>query len=268
LLSGQGIALLRMRGARRRGLGGAGLGERVGRIDVGALAVADRRHAVAPRQQARVGQELVAAVDVAALEEPDDVIGGEIGDARRVAQEIGPPVLQHVGEPLDLRAHEMEVARGRLAHRVDRRQRQAVQAGAVLVQAGWHVVGIDARDEQRHRPHELVLGPPGDGLGGATGRGGKKRGVGHAALELAGHQARVAPQIGAVLQHRNAAIAAGQRCQVGLGQDRRLLDAAPGQALEAQHQAGLLGEVGEVVMMQNEVVHPWANFFKSSPARR
>ena len=258
-----------MRGAsRRRRLGGAGRGQRDAGIDVGALTVPDRGHAVAPRQQARVGQELVAAIDVTALEEPDDVIGGEIGDAGLGAQEIAPPVLQHVGQPLDLRAHEMEVAHGRLAHRLDRRRRQAVQAGTVLVQAGRHVVGIDARDEQRHRPHELMLGPPGDRLGGAAGRGGEERGLGHAALELAGDQARVAPQIGALLQHRDAAIAAGQRCEVGLGQDRRLLDAQPRQALEAQHQPRLLGEVGEVVMMQNEVVHPWANFFRSSPLRR
>ena len=81
---------------------------------------------------------------------------------------------------------------------------------------------------------------------------GKSVGVGHAALELARDQARVAPQVGAVLQHRNAAIAAGQRRQVGLGHDRRLLDAAPGQALEAQHQPRLLGEIGEVVVVQDE----------------
>jgi hypothetical protein len=194
----------------------------------------------------------VAAIDVTALEEPDDVIGGEIGDARLIAQEIGPSVLQHVGQPLDLRAHEMEVADSRLAHRLDRRRRQAVQAGTVLVQAGRHVVGIDARDEQRHRPHELMLGPPSDRLGGAAGRGREERGLGHAALELAGDQARVAPQIGALLQHGDAAIAAGQQCQVGLGQDRRLLDAQPGQSLETQHQPRLLGEIGEIVVMQDQ----------------
>ncbi len=217
--------------------------------------MADRRHPVTPRQQARIGQQLVAAIDVPALEEPDDMIGGEVGDAGRPTQKIGPPVLQHVGQPLDLRPHEMEVAHGRLAHRLDRRQRQAVQAGAIFVQAGRHMVGVDARDEQRHRPHELVLGPPGDGLGGAAGRGGKERGLGHTPLELAGDQAGVAPQVGAVLQHGNAAIAAGQGRQVRLGQDRRLLDAPPCQALEAQHQARLLGEVGEVVVVEDKIVH-------------
>jgi hypothetical protein len=124
------------------------------------------------------------------------------------------------------------------------------------VQAGRHVVGIDARHEQRHRPHELVLGPPGDGLGEPACPFRKEGGRGHAALKLTGDQARVAPQVGAVLQHRDAAIAAGQRRQVWLGQDRRLLDAPPCQALEAQHQARLFGEVREVVVMQDEVAHP------------
>ena len=150
----------------------------------------------------------------------------------------------------------MEVADRRLAHRLDRGRRQAVQAGAVLVQAGRHVVGVDARHEQRHRPHELMLGPPGDGVGEPACPFRKQGGRGHAPLELARDQARVAPQVGAVLQHGNAAIAAGQRRQVGLGQDRRLLDAPPRQALEAQHQPRLLGEVREVVVVQDEVAHP------------
>jgi len=59
LLAGQRIAFLRMRGAsRRRRFGGAGRGQRDAGIDVSALTVPDRGHAVAPRQQARVGQEL------------------------------------------------------------------------------------------------------------------------------------------------------------------------------------------------------------------
>jgi hypothetical protein len=114
----------------------------------------------------------------------------------------------------------MPEADSRLAHRLDRRRRQ--------------------------------LGPPGDRLGGTAGRGREERRLGHAALELAGDQARVAPQVGARLQHRNAAIAAGQWRELGLGQDRRLLDAAPGQSLEPQHQPRLLGEIGEVVVMQDQ----------------
>ena len=46
---------------------------------------------------------------------------------------------------------------------------------------------------------------------------GKKVGAGRAALELSGDQARIAPQVGAVLQDRDAAIAAGHRHELGLG---------------------------------------------------
>ena len=166
--AGMRVAVLRLGRSWRRRFGGLRDGKRLRRRHVGPLAVADRGHAIAPVDEARVGRELLAAIDVPTLEEPHDVIGREIGDAGRAAQEKRPPVLQHVGEPGDLRAHQMKVADRRLAHRLDRGRRQAVQAGAVLVQAGRHVVGVDARHEQRHRPHELMLGPPGDGFGEAA----------------------------------------------------------------------------------------------------
>ena len=67
------------------------------------------------------------------------------------------------------RPHEVQVAGRGLPHRLDRGLGQAVHPGAVGVQAFRHMVGIDARDVERHRPHELLLGPPGDRLGG-TGR--------------------------------------------------------------------------------------------------
>src|SRR6266550_4705986 len=57
------IAVLRLRRARRPGFAGASHGKRLGRIDVDPLAMADRGHAVAPAEQARVGCELAAAVD-------------------------------------------------------------------------------------------------------------------------------------------------------------------------------------------------------------
>ena len=39
-------------------------------------------------------------------------------------------------------------------------------------------------------------------------------------------------------------------------------------ALEAQHETRLLGEVREVVVMQDEVGHPAANFLRLSPDSR
>ena len=84
-------------------------------------------------------------------------------------------------------------------------------------------------------------------------------GRGHAPLQLARDQVGVAPDVGAVLQHRRAAIAAGQRRQLGLGQDRRDFDAPPGQALEAQHQPRFLCEIGEIVVVKDQFTHDnWA----------
>ena len=185
-----------------------------------------------------------------------------------VAQQVRPAVVEHLCQPSDLRPHQMPVADRRRAHRLDRGRRQAVQPGAVLVQPLGHVVGIDARHEQRRGPHELLLGPPGDRLAVAARAVGEEARRGHASLELVGDQPRVAPQVGAVLQDRDAAIAAGQRHELGLGQDRRLLDAPPRQPLEAQHQPRLLGEVREVVVMEDEIGHDSASLCRSSPDRR
>ena len=169
--------------ASRRGLRPA-----LRRLDVDARAVADRGHAVAPGEQPRIGIRTRAAVDVAAAKEPDDVIGREIGDAGRVAQQVWPAVRQHVGDPFDLWSHELKVAERRLAHRLDRRQRQAVQPGAVGVQSLGHVVGIDARHVERGGPHELLLGPPGDGFAAPDVFDGKEGRLRHAPFQLARDQ--------------------------------------------------------------------------------
>ena len=92
-----------------------------------------------------------------------------------------------------------------------------MQAGAVLVQAWRHVIGVDARDIEGRGTHELLLGPARQCLVGTGGRGGIESGRGHAPFQLARDQVGVAPDVGAFLQDRRAAIAAGQRLQLGFG---------------------------------------------------
>ena len=198
--------------------------------------------------------------------EPDDVVGREVGDARHLTEQKRTSIGQNIRQPFDLRLHEMKVAQRGRPHRLDRGHGQAVQTGAVLVQAGRHVIGVDARDIERRRSHELLLGPARQDLVGTPCLGRVEAGRGHAPLELAGDQIGVAPDVGAVLQHRCAAVAAGERSQFGLGRDRRDFHAAPGQALEAQHQPRLLGEIREVVVVEDQVAHA-AFSTPSSPSR-
>ena len=228
--------------------------------------MADRGHAITPGDQLRIGLKDGTAIDMPPTVKPDDMIGGEIGDAGHFAQQIGPSVRQHVGQPFDLRFHEMKITDGSRAHGLDRRRRQAVQAGAVLVQTLGHVIGIDARDIERGGPHELLLGPACQRLVGACSRIWIESGRGHAPLQLSRDQVGVAPDIGAVLQHRRAAIAAGQRRQLGLGPDWRDFHAAPCEAFEPKHQSCLLGKIREVVVVEDEAAHAAFSTPSSAPS--
>src|SRR6185437_8228616 len=126
--------------------------------------------------------------------EPDNVITGEVGDAGLLTEKIAASVVQHVGQPFELRPHEREVAYGGCTYGLDGRFRHAMDTGPVFVQAHGHVVGVDAGDIERHRPHELMFGPPGYRLCGAAHLGREEGRQGHTPLELASDQACVAPE--------------------------------------------------------------------------
>jgi hypothetical protein len=117
--AGLRVAFLRFRAPGRCRRGAAGNRQRLIWRHLAALAMADRFHAISPGDDPGVGIELGTAVDVPPAVEPDDVIGREVGDAGRVAQKIAPAVVEHLGQPLDLRPHQMPVADRGFAHRLD-----------------------------------------------------------------------------------------------------------------------------------------------------
>ena len=74
-------------------------------------------------------------------------------------------------------------------------------------------------------------------------------------FQAASDQRGIAVDVGANLQHRRLAVAAGQRGEIGLGHQWRDHHRTPGQLLEAQHQAGLLGKRRGRVVMKDQLMH-------------
>src|SRR5262245_45446616 len=72
-------------------------------------------------------------------------------------------------------------------------------------------------------------------------------------LEHAHDELRVAVDVGADLQDRDAAVSSGEQHQVRLRHHVRLLDGAPREALVREHLAYLLGERRRVVLMQEQL---------------
>ena len=79
-----------------------------------------------------------------------------------------------------------------------------------------------------------------------------QRRLGLHAVEHAAHQRGVAIDVGADLHDGCAAVTAGQRHQIGLGQDHRNVDRAPDHVFETEDEAQLLGERRGGVVVQDE----------------
>src|SRR5215468_10954997 len=76
-----------------------------------------------------------------------------------------------------------------------------------------------------------------------------------AALDLGTDASRVAQDVGADLHDRDVAVAARQGHEIRLRHDRRLIDRAPAQSLQAEDQPDLLGERREAVVVKDELAH-------------
>lgn len=99
------------------------------------------------------------------------------------------------------------------------------------------------------------IGPGGEPLGDQFQALGKQRRPGFFLFQAVRDQCCVTVDVGADLQHRSLAIAAGEGDQVRLGHHRRDQHRAPGQALEAQEQAGFFRERGLRVVVQDQLRH-------------
>jgi len=121
------------------------------------------------------------------------------------------------------------------------------EARGLSVHAGNVIDGIAS--EGGVRP---VFQPGQNGaLGGDIGSRVDRR-LGKAALKFFADPFRVTKDIGPDLESGGAAVAPGEGQVIRFGQDRRNVDRPPGQALEPQDQADLLGIIGEVVVVKNQ----------------
>jgi hypothetical protein len=84
--------------------------------------------------------------------------------------------------------------------------------------------------------------------GGESGVSGKSRSRARA-------MQRVAVDVGADLQHRDAPVAAGELDVIGLGHHHRRRHRPPGQRLAAERQPDLLGIRRQVVVVEDDLVH-------------
>ncbi len=195
-----------------------------------------------------------------ALEEPEVVGQGDVGHRGRAEEEFTLAALQ-------LRLQPRQQGRQLLPGLLGRQPAQAATAEQRLavIQKG---LGLLRRQTGQARPHDLRLEHQRHGVleqhrVRPAGKGGhdrllafrKQRRYRFFRLQAASDQRRVAIDVRTHLQHRRLAIATGERHQLGLGQHPRNDHRTPGETLEAQQQARLLGEGRLPVVMQNQLGH-------------
>ena len=133
-------------------------------------------------------------------------------------------------------------------------ERRATHLRAILDEILRHLVAKRAEHEIDRVLKEHLVGPHRHRPRQAGMARRKEARLGISRLERARDHLRVAEDVGADLHHRRAAIAAGQRDQVRLRQDARDQHRAPGDALEAENEADLLGKRRSFEVMQDRLV--------------
>src|SRR5262245_15658176 len=97
-----------------------------------------------------------------------------------------------------------------------------------------------------------MIGPMCDDLACADVTVGEARRLGLALLEHSGDERGITVDVGPDLQYGDAPIATGQRNQLGLRCDDRLIDGAPADPLEGKDLANLFGERGYGVLVKQD----------------
>ena len=179
------------------------------------------------------------------VDEPQDVVGREVGDRPVRAKQVGAAVGE-LG---------FQIGQERLVSGEGLRERDLADGGALaeggpvsgkrggrlrVGQEAGHVLRLEA--DGHASPEQLGVHPPGQGLGGeAAGRGiqGRSRSL---VVQPGGDRGGVAVDVGAHLQHRRAPVAAGERDGVRPRHDHRDDHGAPGNPLGVQHRPRLLGK--------------------------
>ncbi|MNQ84512.1 hypothetical protein D3C85_996430 [compost metagenome] len=195
-----------------------------------------------------------------ALEEPEAVGQGEVGDGRLTEEEVPFAALQLLLQP----AHQHRPVVAGLF----RGQARGAAAGEQLATVGEEGLLRGRRQLAHAHGDGFGLEHQGDGMLEdhrihPLGEAGdvellalrEQRRTGLFRFQAAGDQRGVAINVGAHLQHRGLAVATGQRHQVRLGHDPGDFHRAPRQLLVAEHEPRLLGKGRGVVVVQDEFGH-------------
>src|SRR5215471_14234262 len=227
--------------------------KRLLRAHLASPAMADSRNALSPSQEPWKAVERRRRRSEILQQEPNRMIGGEIGEASGGPLQEGTPISQRLIQPIEMPAQLIEQVGHRRQHcyGIDI---SAGELGTVFekpLRQGVRPLGEgDADGGEEHG----LLRPPGKRVGRtATGR--IKARAGMSALEFAHDQLAVAIDVRANLQNRRLAIASRQRRQIRFRHDDRNLDRCPGKALEAKPGPNFLRIGRNVVMVQDDVGH-------------
>ena len=222
--------------------------------------MADAQHLAEPSTNLRIVVHQRCG-DRRRTQEPEAVRDGEIRQRRRSAQQE----LALLARQLLLQArHEHRpVALGLLqrhpAHRAVGEQLRAVLAEHLnellghLGETQRHGFGLE--DQAHGIQKQYRVGPLSKRRRSELLTFGEQRRSGLLRFQPTSDQRRVAVDIGADLQHRRTPVAPGQRGEIRLGHDRRDHHRTPGQLLESEHQARLLGEGRGGIVVQDQLVH-------------
>ncbi len=227
-------------------------------------AVADGSHAVHPGQHGGRGVQDAGHRAGPGAGEPKRVVGGKVGDAGRGTEQEG-LALQHVGQAPQVAAvGSGGIGRGQACHAhahlgpvvAKHLGLQAPLLHGGVRRAPEHLSGAARREVPGHgRPEQLFVGPLRHDARQAHLVRRVQRGRGLAAFQHVADQRAVAIDVGADLQERRLAVAAGERHHIRLGHDLGNDHRLPGQLFVAQDQPDLFRKRRRGVVMQDEVAH-------------
>lgn len=183
---------------------------------------------------------------------------GEVGDGRFAEQEIAVLARQlalqsrHECRPLVARLFQRQAAGAAAAEQLAAIGHEGLEEFRRQL-AETHGDGLRGERQAYRVLEQHRVGPLGEARGDHLLAFGEQRRDRLFLLQATGDQRGIAIHIGADLQHRGLPIAAGQRHQVRLGHHRRNHHRAPGQLLETEQQARLLGEGRSGIVMQDQL---------------
>src|SRR5262249_15067037 len=172
--------------------------KRLLRAHLASAAMADSRDALSPSQEPRKAVKRRRRRSEILSQEPNRMIGGEIGKASGRALQERAPVSQRLIQPIEMRAQLIKQV-GHRRHHCGGVYISAGELGPVFKKSFGQCVGLLREEDAGSWAEGCLLGPPGKRVGRAAAGWIKARG-GVPALEFAHDQLAVAIDVRADLQ--------------------------------------------------------------------